>query len=84
MARGFESKDIEFQQAEAERGRSVAPAMTPAQRERASQRGTRELALTRARSELAATASPIRRGMLIDAIAELVRQLDADPPVDPR
>ncbi len=84
MARGFESKDVEFQQAEAERGRTIAPPMTPAEREQVSRRRTLELALTRARTELAATASPIRRGMLSGAIADLVRQLDAEPVVDAR
>lgn len=84
MARGFESKDVEFQQAEAERGRTIARAITPAQRDRVSRRRTLELALTRARTELAATVSPIRRGMLTVAIGDLVRQLDAEPAVDPR
>jgi len=83
-ARGFESKDVEFQQAEAARTRSSARPMTAAEREQLAKRRTLELALVRARAELAETASPIRRGMLTDAIADLVRQLDSEPAVDVR
>ena len=49
MARGFESKDVEFQQAEAEREKTFGPALTPEERDAQSKRGTIELALTRAR-----------------------------------
>ena len=48
MARGFESKDVEFQQAEAERGRSTGRELTSAEREAHTKRRTLELALTRA------------------------------------
>ena len=76
MARGFESKDVEFQQAEAER-RGSAPrrALTPAERDLADHRQSVELALTRARRDLAAATSPIHRKMLEQGIAELERQL---------
>jgi hypothetical protein len=76
MARGFESKDVEFQQAEAER-RGSAPrrALTPAERDRAERRHSVELALTQARRDLAVATSPIRRQMLEQGIAELERQL---------
>jgi hypothetical protein len=76
MARGFESKDVEYQQTESDRGpRPVARPMTPEEREEAARRRSIELALTRARSELATAASPAHRRMLEQAIAELERQL---------
>lgn len=75
MARGFESKDVEFQQAEAERRSSPRRALTPAERDSADRRHTVELALTQARRELAAATSPIRRRMLEQGIAELEQQL---------
>jgi hypothetical protein len=76
MARGFESKDVEYQQTEADRGpRPVARPKTPAERDEAARRRSIELALTRARSELATATSPAHRRMLEQAIAELERQL---------
>jgi hypothetical protein len=74
MARGFESKDVEFQQAEAMRDRSVRR-FTPEEREAIVKRRTIELALARARADLAVAASAAHRQMLIDAIAALERQL---------
>jgi hypothetical protein len=76
MARGFESKDVEFQQAEAERRSAPRRALTPAERDRAARRHSVELALTRARRDLAAATSPIHRQMLEQGIAELERQLE--------
>jgi hypothetical protein len=76
MARGFESKDVEFQQAEAERRSAPRRALTPAERDRAARRQSVELALTRARRDLAAATSPIHRQMLEQGIAELERQLE--------
>jgi hypothetical protein len=76
MARGFESKDVEFQQAEAERRSTPRRALTAAERDRAVRRHTVELALTRVRRDLAAATSPIHRRMLEQGIAELERQLD--------
>ena len=75
MARGFESKDVEYQQAEAERARTAGRTLTPAEREDASRRRSTELALTRMRADLAIAGSPAHRRMLEDAIAELERQL---------
>ena len=45
MARGFESKDVEFQQAEKERGRQLGRELTPEEREAHAARLTIELAL---------------------------------------
>jgi hypothetical protein len=78
MARGFESKDVEFQQAEAERGPSLRRTLTPAERDDATRRGSLELALTRTRSELARATSSAHRRMLEGAIADLERQLHHD------
>lgn len=75
MARGFESKDVEFQQAEAERRTTSRRLLTPAERDREAHRRSVELALTRARRDLAAAKSPIHRHMLEQGIAELERQL---------
>lgn len=75
MARGFESKDVEFQQAEAERSRGPARTISSEERARAAARHSVELALVRARAERLSTVSPIRREMLARAIAELERQL---------
>ena len=75
MARGFESKDVEYQQAEAGRERSGKPALSPAEREEAARRRSIELALARSRSDLNHASSPAHRGMLEQAIAELERQL---------
>jgi hypothetical protein len=75
MARGFESKDVEFQQAEAERGRSEGRELTPEEREGKAKRQTLELALTRARADLAAARSDAHKKMLQQAIDALEKQL---------
>lgn len=75
MARGFESKDVEFQQAEAERTRSLAPAPGGDAGVRLAAQHTIALTLTHARTELAATVSPVRREALSRAIVALERQL---------
>jgi hypothetical protein len=75
MARGFESKDVEFQQAEAERRPAPGRSLTADERDRATRRRSIELALTQARRDLAAASSPIHRKMLEQGIAELERQL---------
>jgi hypothetical protein len=76
VARGFESKDVEFQQAEAERRQAAAPrALTPEERDAQTRRRTLELALNRARADLAAARSAAHRAMLEQAIASLEDQL---------
>jgi hypothetical protein len=75
MARGFESKDVEYQQAEAERGAAVKEAMSPAEREVESRRRTIQLALARARADLEAARTDAHRRMLAAAIATLEQQL---------
>jgi hypothetical protein len=75
VARGFESKDVEFQQAEKERGKVIGRDLTAAERDAQAKRRTLELALTRARADLAAARTPAHQRMLTDAIAALEQQL---------
>jgi hypothetical protein len=78
VARGFESKDVEFQQAEAERAKpkEVGPAApTPEARDLTVKRRTIELSLARAKADLAAARSAAHRAMLEQAIASLEEQL---------
>ena len=75
MARGFESKDVEFQQAEAERQKVTRRALTPEEREAQERRRTIELALARVRSDLDRATSAAHRQMLTQAIASLEEQL---------
>ena len=76
MARGFESKDVEYQQAEAERTRSRAAAPTAAEREAASQRRTLQLSLARVEADRRAATAPVHCRMLDEAIAALRQRLD--------
>ena len=80
MARGFESKDVEFQQAEAERLARPRPATTPDDRERADRRRALHLSLTRMRKELEGAKVAAHRHMLEQAIAALEDQLAAVGP----
>jgi hypothetical protein len=75
MARGFESKDVEFQQAEKERGRPLGRALTPEERDAHARRQTVELALARANADLAAARTLAHKRMLTAAIAALEQQL---------
>ena len=77
MARGFESKDVEYQQAERDRGRVLGPALTSSEREARANRRTLELALTRARADLESARTGAHRRMLEQAIAALEQQLSA-------
>jgi hypothetical protein len=75
VARGFESKDVEFQQAEAERVKQLGQPLTAEERDRKSKRQSIALALTRARADLAAARTPAHKKMLGEAIAALEQQL---------
>jgi hypothetical protein len=75
MARGFESKDIEFQQAESQREKPARRSLTPEEREAQTRRRTVELALARARADLVSARSPAHRRMLEEAIKALEDQL---------
>jgi hypothetical protein len=75
MARGFESKDVEFQQAEAERAKTFGPALTPAERDARTRRRTLELALAKVRTDREAARSDAHRRMLDEAIASLETEI---------
>ena len=76
MARGFESKDVEFQQAEAQRPRTPERSLTAEERDALEKRRTLELSLARAHADLAAATSPAHRRMLTQAITALRERLD--------
>ena len=76
MARGFESKDVEFQQSESRRDKPKGRALTVEEREAQARRRSIELALTRARADLAVARSPAHREMLQNAIDALQNQLE--------
>ena len=80
MARGFESKDVEFQQAEKARGRQLGRALTAEERDAQGRRQTLVLALARAKADLAAARTPAHTRMLAAAIAALEQQLSSEPP----
>jgi len=84
MARGFESKDVEFQQDEAMRARqrgaasasaTGASVLTAEEREAQSRRRTLELALARTRADRDAARSDVHRAMLDHALAALESEL---------
>jgi hypothetical protein len=77
MARGFESKDVEYQQAEAERAKSPGRDLTVEERGARERRTTIELALARARADLASARTAAHKRMLADAIGALEQQLAA-------
>ena len=75
MARGFESKDVEFQQSEAVRPKETRPALTAEDREIETRRRTIELALASTRAQLVASSNHDHRRMLDEAIRALEDQL---------
>ena len=82
MARGFESKDVEFQQAEADRGKASGKTLTLEERQREEKRRSLELSLTKLRSDRGTAAHPRHRQMLDEAIRMLedqLRELRASP-----
>ncbi|MGE0704876.1 MAG: hypothetical protein AB7F99_17570 [Vicinamibacterales bacterium] len=75
MARGFESKDVEFQQAEVERRSKHGKGLTAAERESLEKRRSLELALAKTRADRENATHPRHRQMLDGAIAALEREL---------
>ena len=75
MARGFESKMVEFQQEEAARGRSTAAPLSPEDQARLTRRASLELSRTRAVSDLARATRLAHQTMLEQAIEALDDQL---------
>jgi hypothetical protein len=82
MARGFESKDVEFQQSEAERSKSLKRVLSAEERDAQARRLTLKLALSRTQSDLGLAKSAAHRQMLEQAVAairEQIRQLSSNP-----
>lgn len=86
MARGWESKSIEQQQADAlDQGKSPRARLSPEQQKRNRQRETLLLARKRLADQLASASRSEHRQMLEQSIAKVDGQLssfdrDADPP----
>ena len=76
MARGFESKNVESQQEEAQRARDLKPALSPEEQARVQQRQTIALALAAKRVEVEAATSEAHRAYLTRAIKALESGLD--------
>jgi hypothetical protein len=82
MARGFESKMVEFQQEEAAKGRSTREALTPEEQARRVRRAGISLARARAAADLERATAPAHRAMLEQALAALdarLAELDRPP-----
>jgi hypothetical protein len=77
MARGWESKAIEAQQAARETTASAGPALSPEARAKVARREATALALARARDDLTRATRPAHRQMLARAVAALEAELSA-------
>lgn len=77
MARGWESKNVESQQEEAQAARRLKPELSPEARARAERRQAAELALAAKRAELANSTSDAHRAYLTRAINDLTAILDS-------
>ena len=78
MARGFESKDVEYQQAERERLRVARGGASP-EGSAANRRGLVQMSLVRMRSDLQTARVTAHRTMLEGAIATLEAELASIP-----
>jgi len=79
MARGFDSKSVEYQQEEALRGRleKKGRPLSEEERVRLQRRQTLRLARARTAADLARAASPAQQQMLGRALAALDAELEA-------
>ena len=75
MARGFESKSVEEQQAEAKRESTLGQQLTPEQVERRRKREGLILSRKNVKQRLDSASNPAHRQMLEGALADLDRQL---------
>lgn len=78
MARGFESKSVESQQEEAQRAKSMKPALSDEEMARQSRKTGLELALAQTQAEMTAACRPAHREMLklrLEAIRAQIRDL---------
>jgi hypothetical protein len=81
MARGFESKSVEFQQEEAQRGKTAKAALSADEIVTHERRLGLELARSRAAADLSRATAPAHRRMLEEALATLdarLAQLETD------
>jgi hypothetical protein len=74
MARGFESKDVEFQQAERERLQAARQSASTEGIAASRRRGV-QLSLTRMRNDLERAHAPAHRAMITGAISALEAEL---------
>jgi len=79
MARGWESKSVELQQADATFTAATHPRLTSEQAACLRQREGLELSRKRILDQLAVIRDPRHRIMLEQALAELDRRLEASP-----
>ena len=77
MARGWESKAVESQQADADRMPHLEPELTDDERARLQQRRTLELALAQTQAELGAACRAAHRDMLQERLAAIRSQIEA-------
>jgi hypothetical protein len=79
MARGFESKSVEYQQEEAQRSRTQKKdrPLSEEERARVQRRQTLELARARTAADLGRAAAPAQQQMLKRALAALDSELKA-------
>jgi hypothetical protein len=76
MARGWESKSVEAQQAEAsEKSAELGPPMSPEEAARSRERETVRLARQRVLQQLEASTNPRHRKLLQDSLADLDEKL---------
>lgn len=76
MARGWESKSVESQQADREAEGRFRPPMSTEERDAHARRNTLMLARVRASAELAAAKGPAHRAMLEAALTAIDVQLE--------
>ena len=77
MARGWESKAVESQQADAAQAGRHRPELTAAERDRLQQRRSLELALAQTQAELIAACRAAHRDMLQQRLTAIRQALDA-------
>ena len=76
MARGFDSKNVEWQQQQAEDARAgPRPEQTPEERARLERRRGLELALAKTRADLEKATRPAHRELLQRTLAALEQEL---------
>lgn len=76
MARGFESKSVESQQEEAQRAKTLRPALSAEEQARESRKAGLALALAQTQAELGAACRPAHREMLSLRLAAIRAQIE--------